>query len=90
MHSKESVRKGVAVSLLLLHYLFCFINVFIKDLEHFGGMSREDVRTFFQRQLRRRNKIWEQLKQQKEITQSKTLSLENKNVSEAIKEGEGK
>lgn len=80
------------MSRLLLHYLFCFINVFIKDLEHFGVMSREDVRTFFQRQLRRRNKNWEleKLKQQKEITQNKTLNLENKNVSEEIREGGGK
>jgi len=32
-----------------------FINIFIKDLEQFGGMSREDVRACFQRQPKRRN-----------------------------------
>lgn len=33
----------------------CFTNIFTEDLEQFGGMSREDVRTCFQRQPRRRN-----------------------------------
>ena len=32
-----------------------FVNIFIKDLEQFGGMSREHVRACFQRQPRRRN-----------------------------------
>lgn len=32
-----------------------FINIFTEDLEQFGGMSREDVRTCFHRQPRKRN-----------------------------------